>query len=409
MGRKIERLTIAKIKRLTEPGMYADGDTLFLNITQTGCKSWIQRISILGKQREIGLGPLWEVSLTEARDKAFENRRLIRAGGNPLAEREAKRKVPTFREAAEAVIAVNRETWRGSRTEQNWRTQFDRYAFPTLGNMPVDRITQADVLACVEPIWTKKPETARKARMRIRKVLKWAEAHNHITRNVAGDAISEALPPMQHKATHRRALPYAETGAALATFAACTASDAVKLCLRFVILTGCRSAEAREATWSEIDLASQTWIVPADRRKGDAKQKKFDADWSVPLSTEAVAVLTAAAALADGSGLVFPSPHKTGKSLSDMTLTRVLKVTGLHERATVHGFRSTFRTWLSEQTSASFEVMELSIGHSVGNAVQKSYARSDQLEKRRALIQQWADYLTAPRDGRVVAFNRAGR
>ena len=396
----MSKLTLSKIRKIDRAGMFGDGDTLYLNVLPTGGKSWIQRIAVNGRRRDIGLGPWPLVSLAEARDKAIDNRRLIRDGGNPLADKVRQRKIPSFREAAEAVLAMNRERWRGSRTEQNWRTQFTRYAFPALGDMAVDRITQGDVLECLKPIWSKKPETARKVRMRVRKVLQWAEAHGHITRNVAGDAIGAALPSMSIKASHRRSLPYAETGAALAIVEASTASKAVKLCFQFTVLTACRSGEARGATWAEIDMDAALWTIPAERTKTDAEHR-------VPLSDAALAVLEAAREIADGSALVFPSPYKPGCILSDMTLTKVLRVTGLADRATVHGFRTSFRTWASEQTSAPHAVMELALGHHVGDAVERAYARSDLLEKRRALMQGWADFLTVPPSGRVVSFARS--
>lgn len=400
------RLTQTKIRGFDRPGLYGDGDTLFLKVTVSRARKsiaryWIQRVTIRGRRCDIGLGPWPLVSLQDARDAAIDNRRAIRAGGDPLAERVRSRRVPTFREAAEAVITANRDRWRGGKTEANWTGQMTRYAFPIMGDLPVDRITQADVLACLKPIWSKKAETARKLRMRIRQVLQWAEAHGHVTRNVAGDAIGGALPAMPAKNKNRRALPYAETGAALAAVAEGGASEAVKLCFRFAVLTACRSGEARGATWAEIDLDRREWRIPADRMKAEAEHR-------IPLSDAAVAVLESARELADGSALVFPSPHRAGKPLSDMALTQLLRKTGLADRATVHGFRTSFRTWAAEQTNAPHAVMELSLAHQVGSAVERAYARSDLLEKRRGLMQQWANYLTRPPVAdNVTELNRA--
>ena len=381
------KLTIAKVNRLQKPGLHGDGDTLFLNISKTGGKSWIQRVTVRGRRRDIGLGPLWQVSLAEARDKAIDNRRLIRAGGSPLAERE--RKAPTFAAATDAVLAINRDRWRGSRTEQIWRSRLERHAFPVFGDLPVSDITQDDIMRCLEPIWTSKPETGRKVRMMVRKVMQWAEAHGHVDRNVAGEAINGALPSMTIRASHHRSLPYAETGDALRTIAASAAGQAVKLCFRLVVLTACRSGEARHMTWGEVDMDAALWTIPADRTKTGAEHR-------VPLSDAARAVLAAARMLADGSGLVFPSPRTPGKPLSDMTLTRVLRVTGLADKATVHGFRSTFRVWASETTDADHAVMELCLGHHVGSKVERAYARSDLADRRRALMEQWADYVARP-------------
>ena len=253
--------------------------------------------------------------------------------------------------------------------------------------MPVDRIAREDVLQVLTPIWGVRMETARRVRQRIRTVLRWSMAHGYVEHNVAGDAIDGALPPMPRLRAHLRALPYQEVAAALATVDASGASLSSKLCLRFLILTAARSGEARGATWDEIHNDVHEWRIPGSRMKAGLEHR-------VPLSDAALEVLERAQVLHDESSLIFPSSVKPRNPMSDMTLTQVLRKTGLAERATVHGFRSAFRDWAAERTSAPRAVMELSLAHSVGSSVEQAYARSDLIEKRRTLMQHWADFLT---------------
>ena len=326
------RLTVAKARSLSKPGLHGDGGTLYLAVAPGGSKSWIQRLTIDGKRHDIGLGGFPLVSLAEARHKAFENRRLAWAGGDPRAAKRRAR-VPTFREAAERTFDANRPRWRNAKVAKNWLQQLERHAFPVLGNMGVDRIGREAVLRVLTPIWTVKPETARKLRQRIRTILRWAEAHGHVAYNVACEGIDGALPAMPAVREHYRALPYREVAAALETAAASRSSLAAKLCLRFLVLTAARSGEARGATWDEIDLDASEWRIPANRMKAGVEHR-------VPLSEVSLGTLEQARPLCDTSGLIFPSPTKPGKTLSDMTLTKVLRANGLAERTTVHGFRS---------------------------------------------------------------------
>ncbi len=385
------RLTVAKARSLSKPGLHGDGGTLYLAVAPGGSKSWIQRLTIDGKRRDIGLGGFPLVSLAEARHKAFENRRLAWAGGDP---REAKRRarVPTFREASERTFDANRPRWRNAKVAKNWLQQLERHAFPVLGNMGVDRIGREDVLRVLTPIWTLKPETARKLRQRIRTILRWSEAHGHVAYNVAGEGIDGALPAMPAVREHYRALPYREVAAALETAAASRSSLAAKLCLRFLVLTGARSGEARGATWDEIDLDASEWRIPANRMKAGVEHR-------VPLSEVALGTLEQARRLRDASGLIFPSPTKPGRPLSDMTLTKVLRATGLAERTTVHGFRSSFRDWCAESGKPR-ELAEAALAHTVGG-VEGAYFRSDLLERRRLLMVDWARYISGD-DATVV-------
>ena len=380
------KLTAVKVQAIRKPGRYGDGETLFLYVSRGGTKSWVQRVTIDGKRRDIGLGAYPVVSLAKARRRAFENRVAIADGRDPLAEKH-KAAVPTFRQAAERTFEANKPRWRNARHAAGWWQTLERYAMPRLGNMRVNRIGREDVLAVLTPIWGTRMETARRIRQRMRTILGWAVAHGFVEHNVV-EAISGALPAMPTVQEHHRALPYREVKDALATVEASQASLAVKLCFRFTVLTAARSGEAREALWSEIDFDAREWRIPGTRMKSGTEHR-------VPLADAALAVLEQARALKNDSDLVFPSPLKPGRPLSNMTMTKLLRDVKLADRATVHGFRSAFRTWASEQTNTAHAVMEMALAHAVGSSVERSYARSDLFAKRRALMQRWADYVTS--------------
>ena len=377
------KLTVAKVKSLSEPGRYGDGGTLFLNIAPGGSKSWIQRLTIDGVRRDIGLGGFPLVSLVEARDKAFENRKLARASGDPLA---AKRRVklPTFREAAKRTFEANRPRWRSEKVAKKWWQSLEKHAFPILGDKRLDRIGREDVLRVLTPLWTSRPEQARKLRQSIRTTMSWAQAHGLVETNMAGEAINGALPAQPAVKEHLRALPHREVATAMETVEASRASLAAKLCLRFTILTAARSGEARGALWSDIDLEACEWRIPANRMKAGVEHR-------VPLSDAALAVLEQARPMRDDSDLIFPSPVRRGRALSDMSLTKFLRDTGLAERATVHGFRSSFRDWCAE-TGKPREIAEAALAHTVGG-VEGAYFRSDLFERRCRLMADWAAYL----------------
>ena len=390
------KLTAAMVRGLSAPGRYGDGGTLFLRIAPGGSKGWVQRLTIGGKRRDLGLGGWPVVTLAEARDQAIENRRLVRRGGDPLADRR-RAKVPTFTEASDSALEANRRRWRNAKTVDNWRATMEKYARPVFGDRRVDQIGREDVLQVLLPVWTAKPEIGRKVRQRIRATLAWAQAHGHVEHNVAGEAINAALPSMMSLKAHFRALPYQDVAAALDTIEASRASIAARACLRFLVLTACRSGEARGATWGEIDLEAREWRIPASRMKGGAEHR-------VPLSEAAEAVLETVRPLRDGSDLAFPSPVRPGRPLSDMALTKCLRDCGLADRATVHGFRSSFRDWASERTSVPHAVAEMALAHQVGSSVERSYARSDLFEKRRGLMGQWGAFVTGG-SAKVVRFS----
>jgi len=374
------QLNAAAVRNISKPGRYADGGTLYLLVADSGAKSWVQRITVDGRRRDIGLGSFPTISLAKARERAMANRLAVANGRDPLADRR-RAKTPTFREAAQATFEANRPRWRDTKTARNWMQGMQKRAFPVIGKMPVDRIRREDILRILKPVWSAHPDVARKLRQRIRATLRWCQAHGYVEQNVAGEAIDGALPPMPTVRTHHRALPYAEVRACLDTVRASRASPSARLCLEFLVLTATRSGEARGARWDEIDHETQEWHIGADRMKTGTAH-------AVPLSDPAMRVLEQARSLR-GDPLVFPSPVKRKQPLSDMTLMKVLHMVGLGRRATVHGFRSSFRTWAGECTETAHAVMELCLAHTVGNAVERAYARSDLLEKRRALMAQW--------------------
>ena len=377
-------LTAARVKA-AGPGKYHDGHGLHLRVTSAGSKSWFLRLTVDGRRRDMGLGGWPEVSLVDARRKALEHRTAAAGGSDPVADNR-RGETPVFRDAAEAVLEANRPRWRGERQASLWWRSLENHAFPVIGDMRVDRITQSDVLGALTPIWTTRPETARKVRQRIRAVLRWAMAHGYVVFNVAGEVIDGALPPMPKVQSHFRSLPYGEVADALAVVDQTKASPSAKLCLRFLVLTAARSGEARNATWDEIEFGACEWRIPAERMKAASEHR-------VPLSEAAMAVLDKAKGHHDGSDLVFPSPLKPGHPLSDMTLTKILRDVGLADRATVHGFRASFRTWALEETDTPWAVCEAALAHSLGDSVQQAYIRGDAFAKRRKLMDQWAQYL----------------
>lgn len=380
-------------KSLSEPGFYRADPTLYLRIAPGGSKSWVQRLTIEGRRHDLGLGGFPLVTLAEARAKAYDNRRLARSGGDPLAAKRRAR-TPTFRQAASRTCDALRPRWRNHKHATDWMATLARHAYPVIGDMSVDRIRRDDVLRTLTPIWTRRPETARRVRQRMRAVLRWCWAHGYVTENVAGEGIDGALPKMPAVRQHFRALPYSEVATALETVEASRASKAAKLCLRFLVLTAARSGEARGATWAEVDAKAREWRIPGDRMKRGAEHR-------VPLSDAALDVLQLARTLDDGSGLIFPSALKPGRSLSNMTLTKILRDQGLADRATVHGFRSAFRDWCAE-TGKPREIAEAALAHTVGG-VEGAYFRSDLFARRRVLMDQWAAFLSVT-DNKVVQF-----
>ena len=381
------RLTAAFVRSVNRPGVYCDQHGLRLRVYESRklksiSKHWIWRGTVNGTRRDVGLGAFPYVSLLDARQQAYEHRKIARAGGDPIALKR-KPDVPTFAEAVETVIGIHREGWKDAgKSEKQWRASLRDYAMKRLGRKRVDQIATADVMAVLIPNWHTRNETMRRVRQRIGAVMKWAVAQGYRDDNPAGDAISAALPKTSTMRKHQRALPFAEVGAALDKVKASGAYRGTALALEFLVLTGCRSGEVRLATWDEVDLDSETWTVPASRMK--AKR-----DHRVPLSVRALEVLHEARELSGGTGLVFPSAH--GRALSDNTISKLLRDLGIE--AVPHGFRSSFRDWAAECSAAPREVCELALAHVNSDRVEAAYRRTDLFGRRRILMEEWASFV----------------
>ena len=376
------KLTIRQCNTLATPGRYADGGTLYLRIAPGGSKQWVQRLMIRGRVRELGLGGYPLVPLAEARETALANRRVARSGGDPIADKR-KAEAPSFEQAARRTYDGLKSTWRNPKHAAQWLRTLEVYAFPKFGRLPVNEIRGEQVLQALTPIWTAKPETARRVRQRIKAVFAWAQAHNYCADNPAGEAINGALPSQAKQKRHHKALPFREIGAAWEAIAAYP-GQAGRLFVQFVILTACRSGEARLATWAEIDLEARTWTVPGERMKAGREHR-------VPLSDAAVAVLREAEAIRGAGDLLFPSPAKAGP-LSNAAAKKVLTKSALADRTTPHGFRSTFRDWCGE-SGVRRQDAEAALAHTVGG-VEGAYFRSDLFERRRRVMGKWAAFVT---------------
>ena len=370
------------MRSVTKPGKYGDQHGLILRVQPSGSKAWLWRGTVNGKRRDLGLGRYPYVSLAEARAKAFEYRKVALDGGDPVTLRADG--VPTFARAAETVIALHAGRWKSSTTEEDWRSSLATYVLPAIGSMRVDEITTADVMNCLVPIWNTKADTARRVRQRVARVMKWAIAQGYRQDNPAGDAVLAALPKQQRRQKHHRALPHRDVAAAVGKVRTATQVDpTVRLAFEFAVFTAARSGEVRGARWSELDLEAATWTIPAGRMKGGREHR-------VPLSGPVLEVLAETRRYSDGSPLVFP--RKTGGEMPAWMLSKLPGRVGIG--ATLHGMRSSFRDWCGE-TGLAREVAEACLAHRVGNAAEQAYARSDLLERRRELMEAWAQYVAS--------------
>ena len=375
---KIEKAIRCKVK-----ARHSDGKGLLLNVTASGSASWILRLQSAGRRRDYGLGGYPAVSLSHARYLAEQTRQAVAEGRDVLGEKRRPAATPTLGEALAAVIAAKSSRWRSAKVAQDWRGSLERHAGRLLA-APVDSLTRADVLGVVVPLAQKRGATGQMVRWRLRSCFAWAQAYGHRDDNPAGESIAAALPARPPR-VHRRALPHhAEVGAALRAVDVSTAGPAVTLAVRLVALTATRSAEAVGATWSEIDHESATWTIPAERMKAGRAHR-------IPLSRAAMDVLETARGLGDGLGYVFPSPYGRGRSVDGASLRFALARAGVD--SSVHGLRASFRTW-AQETAVPWDVAELSLAHAVGNSTIAAYARSDELERRRPVMESWGRHIT---------------
>ena len=396
MGRTVDKLSALTVTRAKEPGYYGDGAGLYLQVSRSGTKSWIFRFTIAGKQREMGLGPLHTISLAQAREKARDCRALLLEGKDPLEARNAAKlgealdraRAMTFEQCAAAYIAAHRGGWKSVKHAAQWESTLATYAAPVIGSMPVAAVDTALVVKVLEPIWTEKTETATRLRGRIESILDWATVSKfRVGENPARwrghlDNLL-ANPTKVSRVAHHAALPWANVTGFMAELR--KREGIAARAVEFGILTAARSGEVRGATWAEIDLDAALWTVPAERMKGGREHR-------VPLSRRAIALLEVAPRTGD---YIFPG-SRAQSPLSDMSLTAVLRRMGRPE-ITMHGFRSTFRDWCSESVGNTFprEVCEHALAHSLPDKVEAAYRRGDLIEKRKVLMQVWADYCGA--------------
>ena len=394
------KLTDAEVHAVYRPGKYYDGiHGLYLRVMPSGSRQWVQRITVQGKMREFGLGGYPVVTLAEARQHALRNRRIARAGGDPMATpwqaqngltglscpqpapAVAVSTAPVFAEAMEIVIGLHTPRWRnGSKSAAQWRASLNHYAVPVIGQMPVDRIDRSHVCSVLEPIWTTRHETARRVKQRLRTIMDWAVASGHRGDNPV-DRIQILLPHHDLNVTHHRALPYGQVAGAVQAVLSSGALPATRLALVFLVLTACRSGEVRHAAVSEVDWTNDIWTIPGSRTKSGRRHR-------IPLSDGARHVMDCAP-LDTASGLLFP--NQFGRALSDHPMSSLLRRLGID--AVPHGFRSSFRDWTSDEAKAPREVAEMALAHVVYNNAEAAYARSDLLDQRRVLMQDWCDYL----------------
>lgn len=384
------KLTATEVKAKSEPGRYGDGDGLFLLIGRAGSKSWMVRVQKDGKRRDFGLGGCTKVSLRLARERAAIVRSQIEVGIDPVAERRKAAGIPTFRTAAALVHAEHKGGWKNVKHRAQWLSTLETYAFPAFGDVAVSQVEAPAVRDALAAIWLTKPETARRLRQRIATVIDWAVAKGYRDGPLAMAVIDKALPRQRAKVKHHAALPYAELPAFMAELR--SKETMGRLALEAAILTAARSGEVRLATWAEFDLEAVTWTLPASRMKAGREHV-------VPLSPQAVALFERIKPHRRGdSDLILPGAAR-GKPLSDMTLTKVLR--DMDVAAVPHGFRSTFRDWVAEQTSWPAEIAEAALAHVIADKTVAAYQRGPMLEKRRSLMSAWADYCDGA-SGKVV-------
>ena len=390
-------LTAKRVAKVKGQGRYSDGHGLYLQVTPAGVKSWLFRYERDSRERWMGLGPLHAFSLEEARTRARAARQALADGADPLDRRKAEAaaraleaaKTKTFAECAITYFDSHERKWKNAKHRAQFMSSMKQYAFPVIGKLPVAAIDTGLVLKVVEPIWSTKTETASRVRNRIESVLDWATVRGYRT----GDNparwkghLAEVLPARNQiaKTRHHAALPFAEVPAFMTDLRARVGIAA--RALEFTILVAGRTSEVTGAHWSEIDLSAKVWTVPAGRIKGGREHR-------VPLSEPAVALLKA---LPREGQFAFPGARRR-RAISNMAMDAVLRRMGYKDgRATVHGFRSTFRDWAAEQTAYPNHVVEMALAHAIGNQVEAAYRRGDLFDKRRRLMAEWSRYCASP-------------
>lgn len=391
------------------PGYHLDGRGLYLQVAAGGSKSWVLRYSIEGRKREMGLGSLEDFGVADARERAKKVRLLLADGIDPIEHRRQQRierlaeakaaavQARTFEECAREFHKSQESEWRNAKHSAQWINTLQSYVFPKYGDLPLAEFDKAAVVQALAPVWKSKAETASRVLQRIRKVLNYAAAKDYCPGKDAEFWAQVKLAlgknDRARKVEHHPSCPHADVGALLSTVKASTATSMVKLAFEFIVLTAARSGEVRGATWSELDDDLTTWTVPGERMKAGREHR-------VPISERAQQILREAKALqikhgwtdeGNPQGLVFPTPG--GKPYSDMVFTQLMRRLSLS--FTMHGFRSSFRTWGQEATDYPHEMLEMALAHTVGDQTVRAYARSDMAAKRRQLMTDWGQYVQA--------------
>lgn len=406
MPKVAKELSAIEVKRITKEGLHSVGGVvgLHLQVTASGVRTWILRIKVGEKRRDIGLGGFPEVTLAEAREAALENRKLVKQGIDPILEKKAakarliaaQRNSITFDEAAKTVHETKSEEFKNEKYKAQWISAIKAYASPFIGKMPVSEITLHDIKAVLEPIWLTKTDTAKKLRGNIEVILAWATVNEYRTgENPArwkGYLDQVFQKPSKIKTVkHHAAMPIDDMAAFMPKLREQIGVGA--RALEFTIITSTRSGEVRGAQWDEIDFNKKLWIIPASRMKAGKEHR-------VPLSDAAIDLLKAMPRFAE-SPYIFVSPR--GGMLSDMSLSAVLKRMELKE--VPHGFRSTFRDWAGERTNYPREVIEHALAHLLKDKSEAAYQRGDYLAKRAALMQDWADFINGKNKAEVININ----
>jgi integrase len=381
-----KRLSAVFVRNQKRPGRYADGNGLYLVVDDSGAKRWLLRTVVGGKRRDIGLGSVRLVPLADARVEAARLRRIARDGEDPLAERRRKKlPVLTFKEAAERVHEAHAATFKNDKHKAQWLSSLKADVFPVIGDLRVAAIQSGDVLKVLSPIWTDKPETARRLKQRMKVVFDWAKASGYRTGDNPVEGVKMALPKVRQGTKHHAALPYQEVPKFIEVLGNTDANESTKLAFEFLILTASRTSEVVGARWVEIDREAKTWTIPATRIKAGRQHR-------VPLSSRSLELLERAKVLADGGPYVFRG--RTEKApLSNMVFLMLLRRLE-REDITTHGFRSSFRDWAAEKMRFPRSVCEAALAHVVENRTEAAYFRTDLFDQRRALMDAWDRFAT---------------
>lgn len=384
---KINRLSAVNLNSLPT-GKYNDGQGLWLNKRTDGGAQWFLRVTVFGRRREMGLGPYPDVKLKEARETAADARKLVREGKDPIVEREKRRlagmqSLHLFRDIAKDAFESRKAELKGDGKAGRWFSPLELHVLPKLGRVPVVEIDQIKIRDALKPIWHDKAETARKALNRVAIALRHASNLGLDVDIQAAEKARGLLGKQRHEVKHVPALPWQDVPAFYATL---NDGSITHLALRFLILTGMRSKAVRFAHIDQFER--NVWTVPATNMKG---RKGQVTDFRVPLSSEAQAVFHEALPLSR-DGYLFPSVRKG--VISDATMARFMERKGMEARP--HGFRTSLRTWLAEETDASWELAEMCLAHQVGNKVARAYVRTDRLDARRGLLEEWARHCENP-------------